>query len=556
MPVFNDAEEDKKVEELHEAEEERLAQMLADKYGVKYVSLIGIPIDPDALALIDEETAREREVAAFEKVGTHIFLAARSPGRELTDKTIKELEREGFEVTLYITSRQSLEKAWTRYQDITFAEKSKEGLLDISSASIEKFSQSASDRESVQNLIEEVVSMKKAHRTTRIVEVILAGAIGLSASDVHIEPEEDIVDIRMRIDGILVPITTVSKETFSLLLSRIKLLSGIKLNINTTAQDGRFTIEIGDRTIEIRSSTLPGAYGESIVMRLLDPESIAVELETLGMRPKILEFVKKELAKPNGMILNTGPTGSGKTTTLYAFLRHIHKPGTKVITIEDPIEYHIDGITQTQVEPEKGYTFLSGLTSALRQDPDIIMVGEIRDEETTKTAIHAALTGHLVFSTLHTNTAAGTFARLIDLEANPDILGSAINFTMAQRLVRKLCPESKKERPVTEEERTLIEKILSTIADKELREQYLPVTSIYDPTPSDDCPDGYRGRTGIFEAIQITNEIDELVRAEASEGDIESAAEKQGILSMKQDGILKVLEGITSLEELRRVIEL
>ncbi|MEX0934770.1 MAG: GspE/PulE family protein, partial [Candidatus Paceibacterota bacterium] len=438
MPQFNDAEEDKKIEDLHEAEEERLAQMLADKYGVKYVNLIGVPIDPGALKLIPEDVAREREVAAFEKVGTHIFLATRSPGRDLTEKTVKELEHEGFEVTLYITSKASLEKAWTRYEDISFAEKSKEGLLDVSNKSIEEFSQSASSRESVKKLVEEVVEMKKKNRTTRIVEVILAGAIGLKASDVHIEPEEDSVGVRMRIDGILVPITDITKETYNLLLSRIKLLSGIKLNVNTTAQDGRFTIEIGDRTLEIRSSTLPGAYGESIVMRLLDPETIAVELETLGMRPKLLEFVKKELSKPNGMILNTGPTGSGKTTTLYAFLKQIYQEGTKVITIEDPIEYHIDGITQTQVEPEKDYTFLSGLTSALRQDPDIIMVGEIRDEETAKTAIHAALTGHLVFSTLHTNTAVGTFARLIDLGVSPDIIGSSINFTMAQRLVRTL----------------------------------------------------------------------------------------------------------------------
>lgn len=556
MPDFNEAEEDKKIEELHRAEEERLAKDLAKKYGVKYVNLIGIPIDPDALRIIEEETAREYEVAAFEKVGKHLFIAARSPGRESTEKLVADLQHKGYEITLCITSQQSLQKAWTRYEDISDATESTEGLLDVSSTSIEKFAQSVTSREKVQELVDEVVALKKGRRITQIIEVILAGALALKASDVHIEPEEANVGIRMRLDGILTSVSEIDTETYHLLLSRIKLLSGIKLNVTTTAQDGRFTIDVGEHSTEIRTSTLPGAYGESVVMRILDPESIAVEFESLGMRPEILEFVKKELAKPNGMILNTGPTGSGKTTTLYAFLKHVHNPGMKVITIEDPIEYHIDDITQTQVEPGKQYTFLSGLTSALRQDPDIIMIGEIRDEETAKTAIHAALTGHLVFSTLHTNTAVGTFARLIDLDVNPDIIGSAINFTMSQRLVRTLCPEGKQAREVTPEEKTLLERIVASIPNEALRTQYMPVTTIYDPSPSENCPNGYKGRTGIFEVIEITDEIDELVRNEASESEIEKVALKQGFLTMKQDGVLKVLEGITSLEELQRVIEL
>jgi type II secretory ATPase GspE/PulE/Tfp pilus assembly ATPase PilB-like protein len=345
------------------------------------------------------------------------------------------------------------------------------------------------------------------------------------------------------------------KETYGLLLSRIKLLSGLKLNVKSEAQDGRFSIKIGDGEIEIRTSILPGAYDESIVMRILNPKSIQVPLEDLGINQKLLNVLLKEIDRPNGMVLTTGPTGSGKTTTLYAFLRKIYSPEVKIITIEDPIEYHLKGIVQTQVETEKNYTFASGLRSALRQDPDIIMVGEIRDNETAQIAINSALTGHLVFSTLHTNDAAGSFPRLIDLGVNPKVISSAISIALAQRLVRKLCPLCKKEVTLEGSDKEIVEKILSTVVDK----TQIPENkkSIWKSVGCDKCNNsGYKGRTGIYEGILITEEIDKVIEYSTSEKEIAKTAAPQGILNMSQDGIIKVLNGMTSLDELERVISL
>ncbi|MDE2116823.1 MAG: type II/IV secretion system protein, partial [Patescibacteria group bacterium] len=324
-------------------------------------------------------------------------------------------------------------------------------------------------------------------------------------------------------------------------------------------QDGRFSVKLGegeDQTeIEIRTSILPGAYNESIVLRILNPKSIQVPLEELGIPEKLLGIILKEIDKPNGMILTTGPTGSGKTTTLYAFLRKIHTPDIKIITIEDPIEYHLPGITQTQVNTEKNYTFALGLRSALRQDPDIIMVGEIRDSETATTAINSALTGHLVFSTLHTNNAAGAFPRLIDLGVNPRVISSAITIALAQRLVRKLCPVCKKQETIQGEDKKTIDGVLGSIVDRTL----VPAKSdtYWKPVGCDKCNHtGYQGRIGIYEGILMTDEINKAVEYSTSEQEIAKVAKPQGVLTMLEDGIIKVVTGVTALEELQRVISL
>jgi type II secretory ATPase GspE/PulE/Tfp pilus assembly ATPase PilB-like protein len=342
------------------------------------------------------------------------------------------------------------------------------------------------------------------------------------------------------------------KDTYSLLLSRIKLLSGLKLNIKKDSQDGRFSVHIKDVDIEIRTSILPGAYNESVVMRILNPKSIGVPLEELGIPPKLLAVILKEIDKPNGMLLTTGPTGSGKTTTLYAFLKKAHNPTVKIITIEDPIEYHLPGIVQTQTN-DKGYTFLDGLRSALRQDPDIIMVGEIRDGETAAIAINSALTGHLVFSTLHTNSAAGAFPRLIDLGINSKIMSSAINIVLAQRLVRKLCEFCKKPTPLDGAIKAEIDKVVATIFDKT---EIPPIpANIFTPGECEKCNHtGYKGRIGIYEGIKISPEVNSVIEMSPSEAEVEKAASPQGILTLKQDGIIKVLKGITSISELERVI--
>jgi len=403
-------------------------------------------------------------------------------------------------------------------------------------------------------LLEKTMAAKKSYRVSRILETIVAGALAVKASDVHLEPEEDYILIRYRLDGVLQEVIKLNKETYALLLSRIKLISGMKLNVKKDSQDGRFSIRLEKGDIEVRVSVLPGAYNESIVMRLLDPESIQVSLESMGINPKLLAILNEEIDRPDGMILTTGPTGSGKTTTLYAFLQKVHNPGVKIITLEDPIEYHMPGIVQTQVN-DKGYTFAEGLRAAVRQDPDIIMVGEIRDNDTADIAINSALTGHLVFSTLHTNDAAGTFPRLIDLGANPAIIPSAMRVSMAQRLVRRLCVSCKKEVPLEGQDQNEIETTVNGIEDKSA----IPAdrTKMWTPVGCDKCNHtGYKGRIGIYEAILMNKSVELAVQRSASERELWEAAKGQGILTMKQDGVLKVLAGITSLEELERVITL
>src|SRR3989338_2834652 len=376
------------------------------------------------------------------------------------------------------------------------------------------------------------LSDKKSYRISRVVEIMVAGAIALDASDIHIEPEETYVRIRYRLDGVLNNILEFDLPTFHQLLARIKLISGMKLNIKDEAQDGRFSVKIKDTEIE---------------------KSISLTLDKLGLSEKLMTSLNREIGRPNGMILTTGPTGSGKTTTLYAFLRQVHNPETKIITIEDPIEYHLPGIVQTQTDTDRGYTFALGLRAAVRQDPDIIMVGEIRDNETAEVAVNAALTGHLVFSTLHTNNAAGAFPRLIDLGVNPKVLTSAITVSMAQRLIRKLCENCKQEKIPTPAERSSLEKIMSSIKDES---QKAPVGKIFDANPKgcEKCHNGYKGRIGVYEAILTDEKIEQVVIANPSEREIKKAAEDQGILDMTQDGVIKVLKGVTSLSELTRVV--
>lgn len=553
---FNEDKQRQKLEELREQEEEGLAEMLSQKYGLPYIDLDVNPVNIDALRVVKEAEARDAQVAPFNIINKKISLAIISPNYEKTVALVESLKERGYDPTVFMASHQSLEKVWGRYKDLSFSMETKGGALDISNDEIQDLVKSVRTVDDIKKSIETVLAQKKSYRISRILEIILAGAISVDASDIHIEPEESSVRLRYRLDGVLNDILTLDQDTFGLLLSRIKLISNLKLNVKDKAQDGRFSIKIGDSEIEIRTSLLPGGYGESVVLRVLNPNAISVPLEELGIDRKLLDVIMNELKKPNGMILNTGPTGSGKTTTLYAFMKKIYTSEIKIITIENPIEYHLKGIVQTQTEEDKGYTFLEGLRSALRQDPDVIMVGEIRDNETAEIAINASLTGHLVFSTLHTNNAAGTFPRLIDLGVNPKTITSAINIAMAQRLIRKLCDSCKKKIKVGNPERILIEKTLESIENKEYLEG-LDENNIYESVGCEKCNfTGFKGRTGIFEAILTSEKIEAVVKENPSEREINKAAEGQGILNMKQDGIVKVLKGITSIQELSRVIDL
>lgn len=417
--------------------------------------------------------------------------------------------------------------------------------------SARKFSRLQKKVKNISDLKKEIEN-SLSKEISEILEIVLGGAISLEASDIHMEPLEKEAKIRSRIDGFLQDVLLIEKEIYEALLSRIKLLSGLKLNIIDRPQDGRFSIIIGKIAIEVRASALPAEYGESIVLRILDPKSL-IDMEALGLREGLLEVFKKEIKKPNGMVIVTGPTGSGKTTTLYAFLKKLQKPEIKIITIEDPIEYHLDGISQTQTAPEKGYDFANGLRSIMRQDPDVVLVGEIRDLETANIALQAALTGHLVFTTLHTNDAAGTIARLQALGEKPVNIAPAINMAVAQRLVRKVCQECVKfEKPSAEEFKKIKEGLRSL---KIKPPKITPATKIPKAVGCQECNStGYRGRVGVFEAFLIDEEMEKFILTSPSIAALKEKAIKKGMATMKQDGLIKVLKGATTLEEVARVV--
>ena len=406
----------------------------------------------------------------------------------------------------------------------------------------------------------ESISLALGSSTSQLLDTILIEAIDLGVSDIHFETKENDVKIRLRVDGVLQDLITINKVIYNSLLSRLKLVSGIKLNISNRPQDGRFSIVAeetnGERQeIEVRSSTLPSEYGESIVLRVLNPKNL-ISLEKLGLNDDLLKIFRREITKPNGMIIVTGPTGSGKTTTLYAFLKEVNNSEVKIITIEDPIEYRLEGISQTQTDPEKGYSFASGLKAIVRQDPDIILVGEIRDLETAEIALQAALTGHLVFSTLHANDAAGTIARLIDLGAKAPSVSSAINLVVAQRLLRRVCPEcAKMESPDT----SLLKRIRANLkgAPEQTADILLEKTAkVPVAVGCQNCSfTGYRGRIGVFETFLIDEEMEKFILQKPSTGELKTKAKEKGMITMYQDGLIKVLQGLTTISELEHMIE-
>lgn len=556
MVKFDEEKQKDRIKALLEKEEEELASALSSRHGVSYIDLSSEPINIDALRVIKEVDARAADLAVFNVTDKRVAVAVLSPENEKTREAIETIKSRGYIPEVFMASHQSLEKVWERYKDLSYSFETKSGALDISNEEILEMTKSVHSLEDITKMIQGVLAMKRSYRISKIFEILLAGAISLNASDVHLEPEEKGVRLRYRLDGVLTDILHFDSETFELLISRIKLVSELKLNVKEKAQDGRFSIKLSDSNIEVRTSLLPGPYGESVVLRVLNPNAITVELETLGLDYHLLELIKYEIKKPNGMILTTGPTGSGKTTTLYAFLRYVYSPDIKIVTIENPIEYHLKGIVQTQAETDKGYTFADGLRSALRQDPDIIMVGEIRDEETASVAVNAALTGHLVFSTLHTNNAAGAFPRLLDLGVNSKVISSALNISIAQRLVRKLCDNCKKEIPLEGEKKQIIDKILARVPDPAYLEG-IQRDHIWNAPGCSKCNNiGFHGRIGVFEAILIDNEIEKAVIKNPSEHDIREAAKGQKLLGLVEDGVIKVLKGITTLEELDRVVDL
>ena len=549
---FEEEKQKKELESLRRTEEEESVKLVSSKYGVPYIDLASIPINTDALKIISEDESRSAYMAIIQKVGKKLQIAVKNPEKPETKAVIKRLADESYSVSLFLVSKRGLEKAWSFYQEIAPPQRALGGSIDVSSSLLEEFSKEAKTIDEIKERIEKL----STKATTEVFEMIIAGAVSLDASDVHLEAQEKSTRLRYRLDGVLQDITEIKNDIYKLIISRIKLVSELKLNIHDRPQDGRFTIKLGGTDVEVRVSTLPGPYGENTVLRILNPKTIGIKFEELGMQPWIVEIMSRELEKPNGMILTTGPTGSGKTPTLYAFLKKVHKPGVKIITLEDPIEYHLAGIEQTQVFAKKGYDFASGLRAILRQDPDVILVGEIRDLETAETAIHASLTGHLVFSTLHTNNAAGTIPRLVDIGVKPGLMAPGINVAMGQRLVRKLCEKCKKEKTATKDELNEIESKIKTLPQS-IKKPDIKNLKIYAATGCDGChKTGYKGRIGVYEIILIDEKLEKLIMKKEgpTETDMKEAAFSQGQINMKQDAILKIIAGITDIEEMRRVL--
>ncbi|MCB9810728.1 MAG: type II/IV secretion system protein [Candidatus Nomurabacteria bacterium] len=550
MIKFNDQSSNTRIADLRKSEEEKLVQILAPQRGYDYINLHGYTINPEAVALYPEKKARAANLVIFDSTHDLLSVAVKNPSDPVTEQALAEIQNNRQNIQVFMCSTGSLEHAWERYADLVKTSARKKGVFDIDTNDIAAYMSHIKNKEDAATELKNISTINNSKRVTETIEMMFAGAISLYASDIHIEPEENVIRVRYRLDGVLHDIFDIDRYIYERLMSRLKLLAGMTLNKRQEAQDGRFTFVVIDRELEIRVSVIPGASGESMVMRLLDPSVATFRIENIDLNPIIRKVVDDELKKPNGLIITTGPTGSGKTTALYTFLKETHKEGVKIITIENPVEYKLEGIVQTQIGDE--YTFASGLRAILRQDPDIIMIGEIRDHEVAETAIHAAQTGHLVFSTLHTNSAVGGFPRLLDLGIDARIISSSVSLMMGQRLMRKLCNDCKQQYEAPPEEIRVVKDILSQHPGKPTVPEPLILFKAVGCTACGGT--GFKGRMGIFEAIRMDEKVEEVIIRDPREHAILEAAAPQGIPTMVEDGVEKVVRGITSLAELERVV--
>ncbi len=509
-------------------------------------------VSPDIVSLIPYEAAKQYRFVPLEKDGQTLVVGAVDSDNIEVQNALKFLaEKNGLTVEIVKISEENFRKSLEAYTSPAFSiTKALESLT-------EQEKTEGGPREDFVGRGKEAEQVMRDAPVAKIVEVILRNAIEGSASDVHVEPLEDNVRVRYRLDGVLYNSLILPKKIGPAIVSRIKILSNLKIDEKRKPQDGRFRITEKGKQIDLRVSSLPVSMGEKVVMRVLDKEKGLIDLEDLGITGRNYEIIKDGIFEPYGMILITGPTGSGKSTTLYAILKILNKEGVNIVTLEDPVEYAMEGVNQSQVKPEIGYTFASGLRSILRQDPDIIMVGEIRDKETAELAVHAALTGHVVLSTLHTNDSLGAIPRLIDMGVEPFLIASSLRVVAAQRLVRKICEFCKEEVKVTDAMRETIERSLSQIPEGQRKET--DFSGGYRIFHGKGCPKcgglGTKGRIGIFEVFNIDDKITDLMSEKVEEDTLRKAAKEQGMTTMKQDGILKVLKGITTLEEIERVTE-
>ena len=538
---------ERKLVEMRQKEEEDKYKILARQLNLPYSDLKSIPIDADVLSVLSEEEARSANIAVIFKNDSKIVAATTDPNDPATQRVLSRLKADR-EVDVVLTNPKSLQEIFKKYRTTKRAEIFEIGAIEIKEGELDRLEKELSNTSDLKGRLQKV-------STTGLLELLVAGALKTEASDIHLEPEQKSARLRYRIDGLLHDIAVIDRHPYEKALDRIKVLSKMKLNTRGVSQDGRFTIRQKSVSMEVRVSVLPGEFGETIVMRLLDPRTIKKDIEELGMRKDLLEKVKGVLKKPTGAILTTGPTGSGKTTMLYSFVNRLNSPDKKIITIEDPVEYHIEGISQTQVDARRDYTFANGLRAIVRQDPDIILVGEIRDTETADIALQAAITGHLVLSTIHTNDAAGTIPRLIDLGIRPQVIAPAINMAMAQRLVRKLCSNCKKMKKIEAEDLKKVKTLLEPLGEKLGLPKLDSELEIGVPGKCKECNEsGYKGRIGVFEAFEMSREVEKLILKSPAISEVRDLIIAEGMITMPQDAYLKLIEGVTSMEEIERVL--
>jgi type II secretory ATPase GspE/PulE/Tfp pilus assembly ATPase PilB-like protein len=534
-----------------EKEKETEREALLNNLG--YINLSGFPVSTEALKLIDQETAAKEKIICFFYNGIEIRLATPDLSNQKNTEILNNLAKK-FHVNggLYLVSQKSFSAALKLYERLPKFKEIKTG-LQITKEEIDRWQKEATSLEDFRNKIGKTT-------VSDILTFIIASALKENASDIHLEAEENEIKIRFRLDGVLNVIGTLPQTIWPRVVNRVKLVAGLKINIENIPQDGHFSVVLDNDHLEVRVSTIPSNYGENIVIRLLRSSQTGLRFEDLGLRGRAFLDLEKEIKRPNGMIITTGPTGSGKTTTLYAILNKLNTADSKIITLENPIEYKLPGITQSQIDPEKKYTFAKGLKAILRQDPDIIMVGEIRDLETAETAINAALTGHLVVSTLHTNDAAGALPRLLAMGVKPFLLAPAINAVIGQRLVRKICSHCKTEDQLTPEALEKVLKILNEIPEasgEKISEEELKKIKFYKGAGCEACHQtGYKGRIGVYEIFAMEEKIEKIILSEkVSEYEMRRLTVENGMVTMVQDGLLKAKDGITTVEEVFRVSE-
>lgn len=540
--------------------EDQILALKSEYYGLPARKLDGYKVPPEVLRYVPEESARHYQIAPLDVVDKVLEIGIVDPDQSQSRDAIQFISSKlGMPYQLYLILQPDLNLVLVQYQNL-----SGEVTQALSELDTEEGSSAVDD--SAQNSVQSVethehVEVKASGETkivedapvTKIVAVILKHAVEGNASDVHIEHTGEKIRVRFRVDGVMYTSLILPANIHSAVVARIKILAQMKLDEKRKPQDGRFSARMDGKKVDFRVSTFPAYYGEKVVMRILDSGRGIKTLDMMGFSPEHLALVRDAISTPYGLILVTGPTGSGKSTTLYSMLNELDREKRNVISLEDPVEYNIPGVSQSQVRPEIGYTFASGLRSILRQDPDIIMVGEIRDKETAQLAIQAALTGHLVFSTLHTNNAAGVIPRLIDMEVDPYLIAPTLILAVGQRLLRTMCPDSKKPIPLTESMRMLLTKQLADLPPA-IRSTIIIPDQVYDAIPSPSCPSGTKGRTAVFEFLKMDRDLEHVILTNPVEQAVYEAARAKGMLTMKDDAILKAFAGTIPFEEINNIV--